>query len=320
MVRNPYFQVWSPSAQPDGYVDRIEWTFGVAPQAQIDAVAAGDADLAFDAALGHSKNLRAVRGAGPYLSGRQTLFIVLNTESPPFDNLDVRRAMNLAMDRERVVEILGGGALLPTCQQLPPNFPGYEPYCPYTMDPGPEGKGLWTAPAIGVEEAERSSAVRARPGCASCSSTTPIWPQEGASGRVPGRSARRARIPREREARPVEDFYDPGNEFQMALAHGAPTTRPPRTSSTFFTCGRLPPLSGFCDPADRCDDRARARMQLDDPVASGALWAEIDRAIVDQAPYLWLMNPNIVEFVSERVGNYQCSLQWGVLLNQLWVQ
>ena len=27
--------------------------------------------------------------------------------------------------------------------------------------------------------------------------------------------------------------------------------------------------------------------------------------IVDQAPYLWLVNPRRFEFVSERVGNYQ---------------
>ena len=51
LVRNPHFHVWSPAAQPDGYVDRIEWTFGVEPEAQVDAVAAGDADLAFDAYL-----------------------------------------------------------------------------------------------------------------------------------------------------------------------------------------------------------------------------------------------------------------------------
>ena len=66
-------------------------------------------------------------------------------------------------------------------------------------------------------------------------------------------------------------------------------------------------------------DRA-IRLQLDDPAAAGALWAEIDRAIVDQAPYLWLVNQIAVEFVSERVGNYQSSPQWGVLLNQLWVR
>ena len=82
-----------------------------------------------------------------------TWFVVLNTGAPPFDNVDVRRAMNLALDRDRVVQILGGeAAARSTCQQLPPNFPGYEPYCPYTMDPGPEG-GSWTAPDL--EEAQR---------------------------------------------------------------------------------------------------------------------------------------------------------------------
>ena len=45
------------------------------------------------------------------------------------------------------------GAALATCQQIPPNFPGYEPYCPYTVDPGPDGEGLWTAPDF--EKAQR---------------------------------------------------------------------------------------------------------------------------------------------------------------------
>jgi len=66
-------------------------------------------------------------------------------------------------------------------------------------------------------------------------------------------------------------------------------------------------------------DRA-TQMQLDDPAAAGQLWAEIDRAIVDQAPYVWLVNGIAVEFVSERVGNYQYSQQWGSLLDQMWVR
>ena len=44
------------------------------------------------------------------------------------------------------------------------------------------------------------------------------------------------------------------------------------------------------------------------------------RAIVDQAPYVWLVNSIAVEFVSERVGNYQYSQQWGSLLDQMWVR
>jgi hypothetical protein len=32
------------------------------------------------------------------------------------------------------------------------------------------------------------------------------------------------------------------------------------------------------------------------------------------------MNPVDIDFVSEPVGNYQWSIQWTVLLNQLWVR
>jgi len=88
-----------------------------------------------------------------------------------------------------------------------------------------------------------------------------------------------------------------------------------------LSCGAsFTPVSGFCDPRiEAMIDRA-IMMQTDDPAASGALWATIDHAFVDQAPFLWLVNPIAVEFVSERVGNYQYSLQWGGLLNQLWVR
>ena len=43
----------------------------------------------------------------------------------------------------------------------------------------------------------------------------------------------------------------------------------------------------------------------------GELWAEIDRAIVDKAPYIWLVSTSDVGFVSERIGNYQVSTQLG---------
>jgi peptide/nickel transport system substrate-binding protein len=89
-----------------------------------------------------------------------------------------------------------------------------------------------------------------------------------------------------------------------------------------FTCdASLRPSSGFCDPRiDAMIERA-TQMQLDDPAEAGKLWAEIDREIVDQAPYMWLFNLIRIEFVSERVGNYQYSKQWGsALLDQLWVR
>jgi ABC-type transport system substrate-binding protein len=50
-----------------------------------------------------------------------------------------------------------------------------------------------------------------------------------------------------------------------------------------------------------------------------ATGAQVDRRVVDAAPWVFLVNPVGFDFVSERVGNYQRHPQWGVLLAQLWV-
>jgi peptide/nickel transport system substrate-binding protein len=74
-----------------------------------------------------------------------TWFEFMNTTMPPFDNADVRRAINLATDRDHVLDLTGGRLVgRVTCQATPPGFPGYEPYCPYTVSPG----GAWRGPDI----------------------------------------------------------------------------------------------------------------------------------------------------------------------------
>ena len=41
LIRNPFFRVRSPAAQPGGFADRIEWKFGLDADAQVEAVSAG---------------------------------------------------------------------------------------------------------------------------------------------------------------------------------------------------------------------------------------------------------------------------------------
>jgi peptide/nickel transport system substrate-binding protein len=123
--------------------------------------------------------------------------------------------------------------------------------------------------------------------------------------------------------RPPKDFYRAHHEWQMALgAWGSDYPAASNFITGWFTCdAALTPSAGFCDPRIDAKIERATQMQLDDPAEAGKLWAEIDREIVNQAPHMWLVNLIGVEFVSERVGNYQYSKQWGsALLDLLWVR
>ena len=140
LVRNPRFHEWSSAAQPAGYPDEIAFQF-VEPSffsdAQIDAVKRNKADYAF---VFPPDPAPALRQAG-YTSrlhtdpGIFTFYVFLNTRVAPFDNIDVRRALNYAVDRNRLAALRGGSDLAPpSCQVLAPNFVGYVHYCPYHHD------------------------------------------------------------------------------------------------------------------------------------------------------------------------------------------
>jgi peptide/nickel transport system substrate-binding protein len=74
-------------------------------------------------------------------------FLFLNVAAATFNDRRVRRALNLALDRGRIVRLDGGAtAARPTCQILPPQLPGYRPYCPYTRHPTHDGR--WHGPDL----------------------------------------------------------------------------------------------------------------------------------------------------------------------------
>ena len=138
------------AAQPSGFPDTIVERFGSKADKRVAAVLHGSADLAADVAPSPSviESLRTQHLSqlkqNPWTS---TWFIVLNTRVPPFDNLDARRALNFAIDRQHLRDLaLGQGLGHVTCQILPPDFEGYSPYCPYTV--APNATGAWTGPDL----------------------------------------------------------------------------------------------------------------------------------------------------------------------------
>ncbi|HEY8358723.1 MAG TPA: ABC transporter substrate-binding protein [Ramlibacter sp.] len=65
----------------------------------------------------------------------QTGYVTLNVTQPPFDNVKVRQAVNMAINKDRIVRVINGRAV-PANQPLPPTMPGYAPdYEGYAYDP-----------------------------------------------------------------------------------------------------------------------------------------------------------------------------------------
>ncbi len=63
-----------------------------------------------------------------------TGYITLNVKTPPFDKVEVRKAVNMAINKERITQIINGRAV-PATQPLPPSMPGYtEGYAGYPYD------------------------------------------------------------------------------------------------------------------------------------------------------------------------------------------
>ena len=65
----------------------------------------------------------------------QTGYVTMKTTLPPFDNLKVRRAVNMAVNKDRIVRIINGRAA-PANQPLPPAMPGCDKaYQGFSYDP-----------------------------------------------------------------------------------------------------------------------------------------------------------------------------------------
>jgi peptide/nickel transport system substrate-binding protein len=78
--------------------------------------------------------------------------------------------------------------------------------------------------------------------------------------------------------------------------------------------------AGVCDPAIDARIYRAEQLQKTSLAAADSDWQAIDRAVTDRAVWVPLINPRGIDYVSERVGNYQRSPQLAVLLDRIWVR
>jgi peptide/nickel transport system substrate-binding protein/oligopeptide transport system substrate-binding protein len=66
----------------------------------------------------------------------RVLYIGLNNTRGPLRDVRVRRALNMAVDVDRIIDVLAGGKALRAAGAIPPTLNGYKARSPYSYDPG----------------------------------------------------------------------------------------------------------------------------------------------------------------------------------------
>ena len=329
LVRNKQFSEWSRAAQPDGYPDRIDIRMDNNPSHRVQAVLDGDADLALEIASVDLTPLRTRFASQLRLDTQpDTSFLSFNIQRPPFNNAPARQAVNLAIDRSAVAGRLGGpGLSTPTCQVLPPNFPGYQAYCPWTSAPQ---DGHWHGPDLA-----RARALVRQSGTAGA---TVYFVSPSNDPIAAATTGALVSALREIGYRPVVISSDAEFNRRLADPHGqwnisdgdwvAGYASPSEFLEYFLSCANYRPddparttnAGGFCNPAfDRLVRQAET-LQLTDPAAAQDIWAEADHLAVEQAAWVPLANTGYAELLSRRTGHFTLDAGGLPQIDQLWVR
>ena len=325
LVRNPFFKEWSKDAQPAGNPDVIVQKFGLSTEAEVTQVENGQADWMFDQVPSDRLSEISTKYASQVHINplTETEYFAFNTRIPPFNNLKARQAVNYATDRKALVKIYGGPKLAtPTCQVLPPHFPGYKPYCPYTINPG---SGKWTGPDMAKarqligQSGTKGAAVKVNTqttdpykawGLYFVSLLNKLGYNASLQALSPSLQYPYAQNSSHKVQFAWSDWYQdyPAASDFLNILLGCGSFHPNSNSS--------PNIAEFCDRSIQAKMDHALKTGITNQSAANDEWAQVDKEATDQAPWVAMMNTKYLNFVSKRVKGFQFSPQWYFLLDQ----
>src|SRR6185503_196704 len=112
------------------YLDKLTFEFGQDPTVAILRLKNGEVDIVgdgippaqFTEIMADSANKDLIAEGDQLHTG----YVTMNVTLPPFDNLKIRQAVNMAINKDRIVRLINNRAV-PANQPLPPAMPGYNP-------------------------------------------------------------------------------------------------------------------------------------------------------------------------------------------------
>jgi peptide/nickel transport system substrate-binding protein len=333
LVRNPHFHVWSAAAQPAGYPNEIIEKYGLQVSDEVTEVLNGQANEVFDGDSIPSDQLSTLNS--PKYSGQvhvNTLtadyYFALNTRRPPFNNLLARQAINYAANRTAYVKIYGGPSLaVPTCQVLPPNFPSYAPYCPYTAG---SNHTKWTGPDLAKAKQLVQQSHTAGMKVVVNSSNDQVG-KALAEQMVSDLNSIGYKASTQLLAAGIQYPFiqNSSNSSKWNVGYSAWYQDYPAASdflNVLLGCGTIHPnsdaspnIAAFCDQAVQAKINQAETEGATNPSGAAALWTQVDHMDTNAAPWVDMYNPKQIDVLSHNVHGYSWSPQWYILIDRLWL-
>lgn len=284
------------------YLDSVVFEVGQEPVVALLRLQSGEVDVPGDGIppAKFTEVMADPAQAAQVVVGGQlhTGYITLNVGIAPFDNVEVRKAVNMAINKDRIVQIINGRAV-PATQPLPPSMPGYTAgYAGYPFDVEGAKKLLADAglpdsfetelyvmntdpnPRIAQAIQQDLAAIGIKATIQSLAQANVI--EAGGAGSAPmiwsGGMAW------------IADFPDPSNFYGPILGCAGAGEGGWNWSK-------------FCDP--ELDSKAKEADSMADPAKAAdrlALWSEVYTGVMEQAPWVPVFNEERYTMKSPRMG------------------
>lgn len=228
-----------------------------------------------------------------------TGYVTMNVKIKPFDNVKVRQAVNMAINKDRIVRIINGRAV-PANQPLPPSMPGYaNDYKGYPYDP------------------EKAKALLAEAGVANGFETELFVANTDPQPRIA------QAIQQDLAAIGIKASIKSLAQANVIAAGGEPDGAPMVWSGGMGWIADFPDPSNFYGPILGCsgavqggwnwswycnaelDKKAQEADAIVDPARKEereAMWRDIYLKIMDDAPWAPIFNEERFSVRSERLG------------------
>lgn len=283
-------------------LDQINFEVGVDPTVALQRLKNNEVDVLGDSipAANYIAEKENSDNEGLIIEGGQlqTGYVTLNVKIKPLNNVKVRQAVNHAIDKDRIVQILNGRADAAN-QPLPPSMPGYDTgYTGFAYDVAKAkallaeaglangfSTELWTSntdpnPRIAQSIQEDLAKVGIKASIKSLAQANVI--EAGSSGKAPmvwsGGMAW------------IADFPDPSNFWGPILGCGGAV---PGGWNWSQYCNKT--LDAEAVKADAMTDPAKADERQ-------KLWGSVFTKAMDEAPWVPIFNEKRITMKSSRLG------------------